>query len=522
MKKFILISLIAVAVLAVGFTLGIFQDGWLAPSQEPLQTEQSVGTSTDDQPLAIANPQTAALGQEILGQEFTAEQVQSLISAAGQNAIKQAIKMAGPAVVQIEVTKESQAWDIFERFWNDPFFKRFFGEPPFEEKRVERAIGSGFVIEYEGKSYLLTNNHVIEGAISSRVTFPSGKLFKAEVVGSDPELDVAVLRIMGNSESLPTVKLGDSDKVEIGDWAIAIGNPLGLQHTVTVGIISALDRDVPRPDQGGYFHDIVQTDAAINPGNSGGPLVNAKGEVIGINTAIALYSEGINFAIPVNNVKRVLSQLVEKGKVTRAWLGVYIWNVTEGLAEQFGVKPGEGVLISDVERGAPAEGVLQRGDIVLSVNGQEVKSTDELQQAIMFKKVGEKVSLEIIRNKQKMTVEVELGERPPESELLEQKAQEEESVKKFGITVRSNSEELAAQYGLPTSLGVVVVEVEPSSIAYWAGLEQGDIILEVNQNPVNSVEEWNQLISQVEKGETVMLTIMKKDGITRYLTLKLE
>ncbi|MFQ6033514.1 MAG: S1C family serine protease, partial [Candidatus Bipolaricaulia bacterium] len=399
MKRFIAIAVVTLAVLAAGFTLVVTHragNGPAAPA-ETAALGMDIGTEAQSPAVEATKPLPGPTSNL---EGLSTEQLQRLIIAAGQDAIKRAIKAAGPAVVQITVTMERKFYNPFGQFFNDPFFKRFFGEPPLPQKQVERALGSGFFFDYQGKKYLLTNDHVVEGATSIKVTLPDGRVFDGEAVGRDPEIDAAVVKIKGNAANLPTVKLGDSSKVEIGDWVVAIGNPLGLQHTVTAGIISALDRTVPKPGGEGYFYHMIQTDAAINPGNSGGPLVNAAGEVIGINTAIAAGSEGINFAIPINRVKRILSQLVEEGKVTRAWLGIYIKDITPDLAEYFGVKPGEGVLVNDVVQGSPAEGILKRGDVILSVNGKPVHNSDELQQAIMFRKVGGTVTLGIMRQGQ--------------------------------------------------------------------------------------------------------------------------
>jgi serine protease Do len=490
--KFFL-GLVAIAlVLGVGFGIVISRNQEVAG---PIQIDQ-IAEEAEKSQVQVQIP--AELKQ------LSPEQLQQLIIASGQNAVKVAIKSASPAVVQVEVTKESRLGSFFEELFNEPFFRRFFGEPPFQEERVERSLGSGFTIEYEGSKYILTNHHVVEGAISIRVTYPDGKMFVAELIGEDPELDLAVLRI--KDTNLPTVELGDSDEIEIGDWVVAIGNPLGLRHTVTAGIISALDRDVPRPDGRGHLRNLIQTDAAINPGNSGGPLVNAQGEVIGINTAIFLNTEGINFAVPINSVKKVLAQLIGQGRVIRAWLGVYIQELTPALAEQFGVEPDSGVLVSDIVKGAPAEGVLLQGDIILSVNGQRVKNTDELQNAIMHRQVGEKVTLRVIRDGEEITVEVTLGERPSEPVLAQRTV---EPMRKFGITVYENSPELADNLGLATTKGVVITDVEPGSRAYWSGLQSGDVILEVNRNQINSLNDWNKIISEIEEGESVVFTVMR-------------
>lgn len=524
MKRFLLIVVLTVAILATGFTLLVnYRERHSSAANGLDLSTEAVSQAVEVEGVgpSLPTPLPADL------QSLSKEQLQSLIIAAGQSAIKTAVKVASPAVAQITVTLEQEFTNPFEQLLSDPFFKRFFGEIPTPRKRVEQAIGSGFLIEHQGHDYLLTNNHVVEGATSINIVFPNGQQFTGEAVGQDDELDVAVLRVKGKVQGLTPVKLGDSDRVEIGDWVIAIGNPIGLQHTVTAGIISATERTVPRPDNKGHFYHMIQTDAAINPGNSGGPLVNAAGEVIGINTAIATNTEGINFAIPINRVKQILPQLIEKGKVTRAWLGIYIGDVTADLAEHFGIKPGEGVLVNDVVKGSPAEGLLQRGDVVLSVDGQAVHNTDELQQAIMFRQVGEKVSLEIIRAGQRLTVGVPLGERPSQSQLQQQgqggqAQQEQEGVKRLGLTVQSNSPELAQQLGLATDQGVVITSVDTGSSAYWAGLEPGDVILEVNRQPVRSVTEWNELISQVPQGERVLLTVMDRQGIAHFLTLRDE
>lgn len=532
MKRNIVISVVVLAILAAGFTLVVTrkaQDGAKAQVDQSEAVEAGLGL---DLAAGVQSPASETGAEEIASPPITApadlegltkEQLQSLITLAGEDVIKSAIRAAGPAVAQVTVTMERQFFNPFERFFSDPWFKRFFGEPPFPQKQIERAVGSGFLIEYRDEKYLLTNNHVVEGATSINVIFPDGGQFTGEVIGQDGELDVAVVRVKGGLAGQPTVRLGVASKVEIGDWVVAIGNPLGLQHTVTAGIVSAVDRTVPRPGGDGYFYHMIQTDAAINPGNSGGPLVNAAGEVIGINTAIAAGSEGINFAIPIDRVQQILPQLIEKGTVTRAWLGIYIKDITPDLAEYFGVGPGEGVLVNDVVKGSPAEGTLRRGDVVLSVDGQPVHTTDELQQAIMFRQVGETVTLEIVRQGQQMAVKVKLGERPSQAELAQQPSQggqeEEQGIKRFGLTVEDNSPELAQQLGLATDQGVVIVRVEPGSVAYWTGLERGDVILEINRQPVNSVAEWNELVSQLEEGETAMLTVMDKRGVAHFLTL---
>jgi len=312
----------------------------------------------------------------------------------------------------------------------------------------------------------------------------------------------------------------------VGDWVIAIGNPLGFDYTVTLGIVSALGRSVPRPDGSGYFRRMIQTDAAINPGNSGGPLVNAYGEVVGMNTIIARQSqglavEGINFAVPIDEIKRALPQLISQGTVTRAWLGVYIQDITPGMEDKFGVAPGQGVLVADVVKGSPAEEAgIQAGDVIVSVDDVPVGSTDELQTEIMYRSPGDVVQIGIVRDGESLTIPVTLGERPGEEELAGMPpGQAQEGIKKFGLTVQAITPDLAERYGLDTARGVVVVDVEPGSKAYWGGVEEGDVILEVNRQPVQSIEDWNLIVSQLSEDEDVLLTVLR-EGRTRFLLLR--
>lgn len=448
--------------------------------------------------------------------------VQDQIAISGQAAIRAAIAQVGPAVVRVDATKQISGW--WEELFQDPFFRRFFGEPPFGERQVT-SLGSGFIVEYQGAKYVLTNLHVVDGAEAIRITAQDGRILQAELVGADQWLDLAVLALK-DADDLPTAPLGSSGALEVGDWVIAIGNPLGFDYTVTLGIVSALNRSVPRPDGSGYFRRMIQTDAAINPGNSGGPLVNAYGEVVGMNTIIAreargLAVEGINFAVPIDEIKWVLPQLISAGVVTRGWLGVYIQNITPGMEEQFGVAPGEGVLVADVVRGSPAEEAgLQSGDVIVSVHGVPVGSTDELQTEIMYRAPGEVVQLEIVRDGERPTISVTLGERPSEEELAAlPPAESEQGIQKFGLTVQAITPELAERYGLDTARGVVVVAVEPGSKAYWGGVEEGDVILEVNRQPILTVQDWNAAVQDLSEDEEVLLTVLR-EGRTRFLLLR--
>ncbi|MGC9530179.1 MAG: Do family serine endopeptidase [Candidatus Bipolaricaulaceae bacterium] len=452
-----------------------------------------------------------------------AQDTQGQIAAAGQAAIKAAIARVAPAVVKIEATKQVAGW--WEQLFQDPFLRRFFGEPPLGDREVT-SLGSGFIVEWGDSRYVLTNNHVVDGADSVRITSQDGRVLPAQLAGSDPWLDLAVLTIE-NAEDLPTATLGSSSALEIGDWVIGIGNPLGFSHTVTLGIVSALNRSVPKPDGSGYFRRMIQTDAAINPGNSGGPLVNAYGEVVGMNTIIARQTgqgvavEGINFAMPIDEIKAALAQIAATGRVTRAWLGVYIQDIAPGMEQQFGVTPGKGVLVADVVDGSPAsQAGVESGDVIVSVDGKPVGTTDELQTEIMYRQVGEEVELGIVRAGRELTLTVELGERPAEEELSQVAPQEtEQGVQKFGITVQNITPALADRYHLARSQGVVVVAVEPGSRAYMAGVEEGDVILEVDRQPIRNVDDWNALMAEIADDQSIVLTLLR-EGRTRFLLLR--
>ncbi|MEA3356417.1 MAG: trypsin-like peptidase domain-containing protein [Candidatus Bipolaricaulota bacterium] len=451
--------------------------------------------------------------------------VQGEISDSGQAAVKRAISEVGPAVVRIDVTRKYEVSSPFDDFFNDPFFRRFFNYP-YPKEEESRALGSGVVIDYAGERLVLTNAHVIEQATTVKVTSVDGETLDAEVVGSDSQLDVAVLRLTGDTSGLATASLGDSASVEIGDWAIAIGNPLGFSYTVTLGIISALERDIAKPNGVGTYQNMIQTDAAINPGNSGGPLVNAAGEVIGLNTAIARRSssgiaiEGINFAIAIDPVKEVLNQLVTTGKVVRGWLGVQIDDLTPSMAEKFGIEAG--VQVTKIIPGTPAEEAgIKAGDVITSVNDEPVGTTDELMHTIALTPVGTPVDLEIVRDKAPLHVEVTLGERPSEEELYGKVLPEKgktAAVEKFGLTVGSVTPEVAQRLGLQSARGVVIIEVEPGSRAYWAGLEVDDVVLEIDLQPVESVEDWDAIVSELEEDANPMFTILR-GGSQRYVTL---
>lgn len=500
------------------------------PTQTPTNNAPSTG---DELVIAPASAQVPATQTntteprfESLLRSLSVDELQALITAAGQDAIKSAIRSVAPSVVRVEVQRQGPS--PFHDFFNDPFFKRFFGpfapnKPPGQQS-LQRSLGSGFFIAYQGTKYVLTNHHVVEGAVSIQLTPPNGRPSKAEIVGTDPELDLAVLRVVGDgTANIPAVQLGDSGHVEVGDWVVAIGNPFGFDHTVTAGIISSLHRDIARPDGRGQFQDMIQTDAAINPGNSGGPLVDAKGRVIGINTAILTNGAqpgfmGIGFAIPVNSAKRVLDQLITEGGVTRAWLGIWITDLSPQYARYFGVEPYSGVLVQDTIPGSPAVGRLQPEDVILSVNGRPTPRVEDLQNAVQYREVGETVQLEILRDGNQITVEVTLTERPSRDVIAQRlgqapqgssRAQSQEPKQALGLTVQANSVELAQKLGLSTTEGVVIADVTPGSPADLAELQPGEAILEVNREPIRSVADWNEAVDKLdEQGPLVALRVM--------------
>ncbi|HAZ28048.1 TPA: hypothetical protein DCY67_05485 [Candidatus Acetothermia bacterium] len=491
-----LVVLVAAAVVAVGPLVRFVSGGWEAA---PLLTAQLA-------PTVAAQAQT----------------VQEQITASGQAAIRSAIGQVAPSVVRVEVVRKVAGW--WDRFLQDPFLRRFLDLDPLGEREVT-SVGSGFVVEHQGMRYVLTNAHVVEGAVSIRVTTKAGLDLPARVVGTDALLDLAVVAIEG-ADDVPVVRLGDSDLPEIGDWAIAIGNPLGLSHTVTLGIISALGRDVPRPDGTGYFRRMIQTDAAINPGNSGGPLVNAFGQVVGMNTLIArgtaggVAVEGINFAVPINEIGQALSQIAVHGRVTRAWLGVYIQDLLPGMERPFGVKAGQGVLVADVVPAGPAaEAGILAGDVITAIGDKAVGSSNDLQLEIMYRAIGEAVTVTITRDGRAIALTVILAERPEEVAAIPTVVQPEQGKEKFGLTVEAITPELTRRHGLTTAEGVVVTHVAVGSRARWAGIEDGDVVVAVNRQTVESIGEWNEIIAGIGDQDEVLLTVVR-GGRARFVLLR--
>lgn len=426
-------------------------------------------------------------------------------------------KKVTPTVVNISVVKTFRPSrfgfrnDPFWDFFGDDFFERFFGIP---REFKNRGLGSGVIVSEKG--YILTNNHVVGKADEIKVTLADKREFTAKVVGTDPKSDVAVIQI--KARDLPVARLGNSDDIEVGDWAIAIGNPFGLNQTVTVGVISAKGRaNMGIAD----YEDFIQTDAAINPGNSGGPLVNLEGEVIGINTAIFSQSggyQGIGFAIPINMARSIMQNLIENGKIVRGWLGVQIQPVTEDVAKSFGLSKAQGVLVGDVTKGSPAEKAgFKRGDIIIRYGDREINDPNQLRNLVASTRVGEKVPIEILRDGHPLTLTVEIAELPEEiaSAVVPGKGE----VSELGIQVQNLTPDLAAKLGYEGDHGVVVVEVEPGSLADEAGLQRGDLIKEVNRQEVRNLSDYNRAIAKAGKSDQILFLIRRGDS-TFYLILK--
>lgn len=352
---------------------------------------------------AIATPQQSYLSANDSNQPASI----SIPSNLGPGTIADIVDKVGPAVVRIDTVTETRVESPFD----DPFFRQFFGEEFDFGPREQRSLGSGFIISKDG--YILTNQHVIEGAKEVKVTLVGyDKPIDARIVGADRSLDLAILKI-NTSKSLPFLKLGDVDKVRVGDWAIAIGNPNGLDHTVTVGVISAKGRPIDIENR--HYENLLQTDASINPGNSGGPLLNLKGEVIGINTAVNVGAQGIGFAIPSSTVQPVLNDLMTKGKIARPWMGVGLNQVTPDVAEILGLGKNKGALITKVVPGSPAARAgIQKYDIVLEFNGQTVKDPNDLVSKVQALKIGQSVKLKVFRRGKIIDINLVLGEKPSE------------------------------------------------------------------------------------------------------------
>jgi len=390
----------------------------------------------------------------------------------------------------------------FGDFFGPNLPKEFFGNKP-HGKMKTHALGSGFVISKEG--LIITNNHVVEKATEIKIKLHNGKEYDAKLVGRDPKTDLALIQVAPDKDFPTPAVLGDSDALRVGDWVMAVGNPFGLGHTITTGIISAKSRILGA----GPYDDFLQTDAAINPGNSGGPLFNMTGQVIGINTAIIAQGQGLGFAIPVNMAKDLLPQL-KTGKVVRGWLGVMIQDITPKLAESFGLKSAKGVLVSDVVKGSPAEkSGLKQGDVIMRFDAKEIENAHKLSQVVAATAPDTRVKVDIRRNGNAKTVSLTIGTMPSE----EQTAVAPKEEISWGMAVQELTPQLARQLGLESgSTGVLITDIKEGSPAAEAGLQTGDLISEVNRTAIKNLNDYQQALKKVKNGENLLLLVKRGSG----------
>jgi serine protease Do len=416
-----------------------------------------------------------------------------------------------PAVVNVNTVSRGGPGGLgrtpFEEFFGEEFFRRFFGDVP--ERIPQRSLGSGVIVDPAGIA--LTNAHVVERSTEIEVVTLDGRKHKAKVIGVDKKTDLAVLKL-DDGKDFPYVRLGDSDKAQVGDWVIAVGSPFGLQATVTAGIISAKARQLGQ----GPFDDFLQTDAAINPGNSGGPLVNMQGEVIGINTAIVAGGSGIGFAIPSNMARKIYTELQAKGRVTRGWLGVSIQPLTTDLAKSFGARDDKGVLISDVVPDSPAQRAgLQAGDIILEFDGKRMESPGDLQRSVGLAAPGTAVRAKVWRDQSEKVLDLKIGEAPDEREVASS-APRGRSL--LGLDVRPVTPDIARQLDLKSSDGVVVARVEEGGAAAEAGVQRGDVIREVNRQKIRSLADFERLTKDVKEGDRLTL-LLQRGPMSLYVAM---
>lgn len=427
------------------------------------------------------------------------------------DAMAKVAEQVKPAIVNISTTRMVKAQR--HPFFDDPFFKRFFGdESQRQQKRKVTNLGSGVIATSDG--YILTNNHVIEGAEDILVKLSNNKEYKGKVVGTDKRSDLAVIQI--DEKNLTTIKWGDSDKLRVGDIVLAVGNPYGLNQTITMGIISALGRSgIGITD----YEDFIQTDAAINPGNSGGALVNIKGELVGINTAIFSTTggyQGIGFAIPANMANSIMGSIINQGKVVRGWLGVNIQPLTPELVKQFNLQDDKGVLLSDVVEGGPAEkGGLKKGDVIIEYDGKKVESPLHLRNMVASTMPGQSVSVRVIRDGNPLVLKLIIGEMPTEI----QTASAVQPANAFrGISVQEITDEFLKKSGITRKIkGVVISSIDEASPAFGR-LSEGDIITEINRRAITNIKEFNNLTSKIKPEQDVLLSIIR-EGSALYLVI---
>jgi serine protease Do len=428
-----------------------------------------------------------------------------------------------PAVVNIRTVKTiKNDGPAFRQFRPDPwgpespfkdFFERFFGEDMQREFK-QPSLGSGFVISRDG--YVVTNNHVIEDADQIKVKLNDDNEFEANVIGRDPNTDLALIKIDAATD-LPCVTFGDSDALKVGQWVVAIGSPFGLERTVTAGIVSAKGRVIGS----GPYDDFIQTDASINPGNSGGPLINMKGEVVGINTAIVASGQGIGFAIPINLVKGIVAQLKDEGEVTRGWLGVAIQDINGEMADYYGLQDHKGVFVAEVFEGDPAEQAGMRAkDIIVEINGQKIENSRQLTGMVADFGVGEKIKIKVLRDGQPMQFNIRIAKRDETRIAERREPNQPPGDERFGLRVQEMTPDIAQRFNLNETGGVVVIEVENGGTAEAAGVRIGDVIKEIDHRSIETLEDYRTALENIDDGASVSLFIWRR-GVG-FMVLKLQ
>ena len=438
----------------------------------------------------------------------------------------------GPSVVNIYTTQTVRATSSPHNFFEGPgmeglpeMFRRFFEMPhpfprneqgpPREMRRT--SLGSGVIISTDG--YIITNNHVVENADSINIRLTNFEEYEAEIIGRDSKTDLALLKIAAKNP-LPAVKLGDSEKLRVGDWVLAIGNPFGFEQTVTAGIVSGKGRSLGS----GPYENFIQTDASINPGNSGGPLFNLAGEMVGINTAIYTRGGGnigIGFAIPVNMAKNIVEQLREHGTVTRGWLGVMIQHVTPELARHLKLERPIGALVGEVNPAGPAAASgIRAGDVIISYDGREITQMSMVPTLVAQTTPGTRVPVVVVRQGERMTLTVTIGKLDEDEEVVAKGAREAEE--RLGLAVQELTPEVARSLGIRHPEGVLIAGVEPGSAAAEAGLRRGEVIVEVNQQPVKNLEQYAEMIETAMEDGGVLLLVRSRQGQSRFVALRLR
>ena len=440
-----------------------------------------------------------------------------VLSHGSSESISPTVKRLTPSVVNISTTTVIKASPFASPYQDEhfkKFFEKFFSDQMPEREFRNKGLGSGFIMSSDG--YIITNNHVVRKAEEIEVILEGGKKYTAKIVGTDPVTDLALLKIDPEG-SLPAVEIGDSSTLEIGDWVFAIGNPFGLGHTVTAGIVSAKGRALGI----GRYDNFIQTDAAINPGNSGGPLFDYEGRVVGVNTAVMARGQGLGFAIPVNMAKFVIEHLKVHGRVIRGWLGIMIQDITPEISEALGINRDKGGLVSEVKEGSPAgKAGLRRGDVIVSVEGEKIPDAATLTRKLALTKPGVDTKFVVFRDGKEKTFTIKLIEHP-ENEKIKESADKMKAEEKLGIEVSEITQQLRNRFKIKASGGVIVINVAPGSLASESGFRAGDVILEVNGDSVNGLDEYREALEEHGSGRT-LLFLIERGGRTIYLGIKTD